>query len=127
MPIEYERDDERRLVVLTMTDPYALLEILSAIDRQMAEDTWTYAVLSDLRAVIDLWTESDLQQIADRVKAVGSGRERGPVGIAVNARPAGLRMGLTYTDLTRKIVDVEVLLTATQLDDWLARNAQRRP
>jgi hypothetical protein len=98
MPIEYERDDERRLVVLTMTDPYALLEILSAIDRQMAEDTWTYAVLSDLRAVIDLWTESDLQQIADRVKAVGSGRERGPVGIAVNARPAGLRMGLTYTD-----------------------------
>ena len=127
MPMTYERDDQRRLITVTMTDPYALDEILSAIDRQMAEDTWTYAVLSDLRDVTVLWADVDLQQIADRVKAVGRGRERGPVGIAVDARPAGLRMGLTYMELTRKIVDVEVLLTATQVDDWLARNGQRRP
>jgi hypothetical protein len=62
----------------------------------------------------------DLQQIADRVKTVGGGRERGPVGIAIDARPAGLRRGLTYTDLTRKIVDVEVLLTAWQVSAYMS-------
>ena len=51
MPIEYERDDQRRLIALTVTEPYAIDGILVAIDRQAAEDTWAYAILYDLRAV----------------------------------------------------------------------------
>ncbi len=125
-PIHYARDDQRCLITLTITEPYALDEMLRAIDRQAAEDTWTYAVLSDLRAVIDLWTAADLRDIAARVQAAGEERARGPVGIAVGARRDGLRMGLTYAELTRTLVDVEVLLTAVQLDDWIARHAPQR-
>jgi hypothetical protein len=73
--------------------------------------------------VTDLWTAGDLRDIADRVQAAGGERARGPVGIAVGARRDGLRMGLTYAELTRTLVDVEVLLTAEQLDDWIARHA----
>jgi hypothetical protein len=69
-------------------------------------------------------TEADLQQIADRVKLVGGGRERGPVGMAVGPLPEMFRMGLMYAELTRKLVNVEVLLTSAQLDGWLARNAR---
>src|ERR1700736_4226315 len=85
MPFHYARDDQRCLITLTITEPCALDELLRAIDRQAAEDTWNYAMLSDLRAVTDLWTAGDLQHIADRVQAAGGGRARGPVGIAVGA------------------------------------------
>lgn len=68
--------------------------------------------------------EADLQHIADRVKAVGGGRERGPVGMEVGARPQQFRMALLYTKLARKLEKVEVLLNAAQRADWLARNAR---
>ena len=126
MPIAYERDDQRRLITVTVTEPYSVDDILSAIDRQAAEDTWGYAMLYDLRAVTFASTEADLQRMADRVKAVGGGRERGPVGAAVGARPEMFRMGLRYTELTRKLMNVEVLLTSTQIEGWMARNARRR-
>ena len=123
MPVTHERDDERWLI--TVTEPYSVDDILGVIDRQAAEDTWEYAILYDLRAVTVALTEADLQQIADRVKVVGGGRERGPVGMAVGARPEMFRMGLMYAELTRKLINVEALLTSAQLDGWLARNTRR--
>jgi hypothetical protein len=125
MPIAYERDDQRRLITVTVTEPYSVDDILSVIDRQAAEDTWGYAMLYDLRAATLALREADLLQIADRVKVVGGGRERGPVGMAVGVRPEMFRMGLMYAGLTRKLINLEVLLTSAQLDGWLARNAPR--
>jgi hypothetical protein len=126
MPIAYERDDERRLITVTMTEPYSVDDVLGVIDRQAAEDTWGYSMLYDLRAVTQPSTEAELQQVANRVSVVGGGRERGPVGLVIGARPAIFRMGLMYTDLAvkREIGSVEVLMTAKQLDEWLARNAR---
>ena len=126
VPIVYERDDERRLITVTVTEPYSVDDILGVIDRQAAEDTWWYAMLYDLRALIHVATDAGLQQIADRVKVVGGGRRRGPVGIAVGTHPETFRAGLMYTKLAGKLANVEVVLTAAQLDGWLARNAQRR-
>ena len=124
MPIAYERDDQRRLITVTMTEPHSVDEILSVIDRQAAEETWRYAILYNLRVVTHALTETELQQIADRVKIVGGGRERGPVGIAVGTRPEQFRMGLMYVRLTKNLETVEVLLTETQRDEWLARNTR---
>jgi hypothetical protein len=126
VPIAYERDDERRLISVTVVEPYSVDDILVVIDRQAAEDTWWYAILYDLRALIHMPAEGDLQQLADRVKVVGGGRKRGPVGIAVGTHPETFRAGLMYTQLAGKLVNVEVVLTAAQLDAWLARNAPRR-
>jgi hypothetical protein len=125
MPITYERDDERRLITVTAAEPYSVLDIISAIDRQAAEDTWGYAMLYDLRAATHMATDAEAQQMADRVKVVGAGRQRGPVGIAMSRTPVQFLRGLRYSELTRKIATIEVLLTAAQLDDWLARNAKR--
>jgi hypothetical protein len=123
MPIVYERDDRRRLITVTVTEPYSLDDIRGVIDRQAGEDTWWYAMLYDLRAVTDTSAEADLQQIADRVQAVGDGRARGPVGIAIRPRPALFVAGMMYTKLTKGLMTVEVLLTPKQIDAWLARNA----
>jgi hypothetical protein len=123
MPIAYQRDDQCRLITVTVTQPYTVDDILGVIDRQAAENTWEYALLYDMRTVTEASTETDLQRMAERVKVVGSGRERGHVGIAIRARPALFLQGLMYANLTREFADVEVLLTAAQIDSWLARNA----
>ena len=125
MPIAYQRDDQRRLIIVTVTEPCSVDDISSVIDRQSGEDTWEFALLCDLRAMTDASTEADLQQIAERVKVVGGGRERGPVGIAIRARPALFLLGLMYTKLIKEFVTVEVLLTAAQINTWLVRNAPR--
>ena len=125
MPIAYQRDDQRWLITVTVTEPCSVDDISSVIDRQAAEDTWEYALLYDLRAMTDAATEADLLQLAERVKTAGGERERGPVGIAIRAQPAFFVMGLLYTKLTKEFVTVEVLLTATQIDAWLLRNATR--
>ncbi len=127
MPITYARDDHRRLITLTATDPYSVDDILSVIERQAAEDTLGYAMFYDLRGVQDTSVLAGLQQIADRVGTIGGGRPRAPVGVAILARPELFLAGLMYAELTRAIMDVEVLLTAAQLDDWLSRNARRGP
>jgi hypothetical protein len=122
----YERDDKRRLITVTVTEPYSVNDFFAAIDRQAAEDTWWYAILYDLRALTQTSSEADLRLIVDRVKSVGGERKRGAVGVAVGPRPETLRMGLIYTKLTGKHGNVEVVMTPAQLDGWLARNAQPR-
>jgi hypothetical protein len=111
------------LITVTVIEPYTVDDILGVIDRQAREDTWEYALLYDMQAVTETSTETDLQRMAEQVNVVGSGRERGHVGIAIRARPALFLQGLMYAKLTREFVDVEVLLTAAQIDSWLTRNA----
>jgi hypothetical protein len=125
MPIAYQRDDQRRLITVTVTGPCTADDIGGVIDRQADEGTWEYALLYDLRAMTATSTEADLQQIAERVRVVGEGRERGPVGIAIRPTPAVFLEGLMYATLTRELVVIEILLTAAQVDSWLARNALR--
>ena len=123
MPIVYQRDDQRRLITVTVTEPCSVDDISSVIDRQAGEGTWEYALFYDLRAMTDASTEADLQQLAERVQVAGGERERGPVGVAIRARPALFLLGLMYTKLMNESVTVEMLLTATQIDAWLVRNA----
>jgi hypothetical protein len=126
MPIEYHRDDRRRLTTVTLIGPCSVEDILGVIDRQAREDTWNYALLYDLRAITDASPDTDVQRIADRVKALGAGRQRGEVGIAIQPRPALFLLGLMYARLTKGFLTVEVLLSAAQIDAWLARNAPSR-
>jgi hypothetical protein len=127
MPITYQRSDQRRLITVTVTEPCSVDDISSVIDHQAGEDTWAYALLYDLRAMTDTSTEADLQRLAERVKVARGEGERGPVGIAIRARPALFLLGLMYAKLIKEFVNVEVLLTASQIDAWLVRNAPSSP
>jgi hypothetical protein len=127
MTVSYERDDHRRLVTVTVAEPYSVDDIISAIDRQSTEDTWAYAMLYDLRGVTHVSPETDLKQMADRIQAIGRGRDRGPVGIAIRPSPQLFLVFLTYAHLTREFGAAEVLLTTAQLDDWLSRNGRSGP
>jgi hypothetical protein len=124
MPITYERDDERRLITVKVTEPLSVDDILGTVDRQAAEDTWEYAILYDQRGLTQVSTEADLQQMAEQIRIVGRGRTRGPVGIAIRPDPAQFLVGLTYTKLTKELMNVEVLLNAAQIELWLSRSSR---
>jgi hypothetical protein len=126
MPITYERDDERRLITVTVTEPYSVDDLLPVIDRQAAEHTWEYAMLIDRRSGTFLSDEADLQRVANRIETLGAGRTRGPVGIAMTNEPARFRRILKSAVLARNRTAFEVVLTDAQLAEWLARNAPSR-
>ena len=130
MPILYLSDDTRRLITVTVTEPYSVDDILGTIDRQASEGHWDYAILYDQRGLTHASTEIDLERIAEHVRVAGQGRPRGPVGLAIRPDPRSFLVGLTYSKLTKEFLDVEVLLNAVQLESWLRRNSRqsaRRP
>jgi hypothetical protein len=124
MPIGYERDDRRRLIRVSVTEPHSIDDLLGVIDQQAADEAWTYAMLYDCRSLTKGSSEDDLQRIAGRVKDLSAARPRGPVGLAIRPHPALFQAGLLYVRLTRELMTVEVLLTSKQIDDWLARNTR---
>ena len=123
MPIDYQRDDDRRLITLTFTDPFTFEEALSQADRQSAEGTWEYAVLYDLRAIARVASASQMQEGLSHTEHVGGGRARGPVGVAIRPRSEIFASGLHYAKAVGARREVEILLTATQIDAWIARSA----
>jgi hypothetical protein len=125
MPIMYLSDDTRRLITVTVTEPYSVDDILSAIDRQASEGKWEYAILYDQRGLTAAFADIDLEQIAEHVRAVRLGRPRGPVGLAIRPHPQSFLVGLTYSKLTKEFMDVEVLLNEVQLESWLSRNSRK--
>jgi len=125
MPIEYRRDDSRRLIAVTMTDPYTLDDLLSQTDRQWAEHTWEDAILYDSRGSRHIPPAVEIQQLVDRTRLIGGGRSRGPVGIAVPPRPEAVRGGLEMTKAAGPLREIEFLLNQAQVDAWLTRHAPR--
>jgi hypothetical protein len=126
MPTVYERDDDRRLITLTVTEPYSVDDVISAIERQMAEDTWEYAMLYDMRTTARLSTIEEARLITNRVQHLSGSRTRGPVAMAISGRPEQVRAGVQFASANRRIAVPEILVTAIQLYDWIARNAPRR-
>jgi hypothetical protein len=126
VPIDYERDDRRRLITLTLIEPFSLDELLSQTDRQSAEQVWEYAVLYDGRATWTVSSPGDLQQLVMHTQVVGGGRPRGPVGVAAPRRPASFRSGLEFAKLPGPRREIEILFNDGQVDAWLVRHAPRR-
>jgi hypothetical protein len=122
MPIAYERDDIRRLITATLTEPSSMADFVSVVERQAAEDTWDYALLYDLRGLtIHPDPSLELQQFVDRVQSLGAGRTRGPVAAIIAPRPDVVRSSLVTAQLTKGRLNFEVLLDAEQLAAWLGR------
>ncbi len=128
MPIEYQRDDQRRLISVTMTDPFSFDDLLSQTDRQWAERTWDYAILYDSRASQHIPPPSELQRLVEHTQRIGGADLRGPVGIAVPQKPEAVIRGLDLAGRTGPLRDLEILLNETQITSWLMRHtARRRP
>jgi hypothetical protein len=125
MPIDYHRDDSRRLITVTVTEPFSLDELLALVDRQWTEGAWDHALLYDVRATAHPASREGLERLVDRVQVVGKGRRRGPIGVVIPPQPDRLRVALRLATLAALAQNLEVLVTGEQLEDWLRRCAPR--
>ena len=123
MPIDCQRDDRRRLMTITLTEPFSFDDLLDQVDRQWADDAWDYAVLYDGRANEYVRPASELERLVDHVQVVGRGRPRGPVGIVIPPRSEMIQRGIQFAARLRRPRNVEILLNQTQVDEWIGRHA----
>ena len=120
----YERDDDRRLITATLTEPSLMADFVAVVERQATEETWAYALLYDLRGLtIHTDPSGQLQQFVDRVQSLGAGRTRGPVAAIIAPRPDMVRSSAVTAQRTSGRLHFEVLLDAEQLAAWLERSA----
>jgi hypothetical protein len=111
------------LITVTVTEPHALEDIIGALDRQVAEGTWGYAAVYDLR-VARLLTEAEGEQLRAHIRAIGEGR--GPVVLRVAPQPGQFASGLDFARRVSGLFDLEVVLTSQQFEAWLERNVRAR-
>jgi hypothetical protein len=127
MPVRSARDDQRRLITRTLTDPVVFEELCVEIDRQWADQAWDYATLYDARALTEAVPLSILGRLSAYIDVVGGGRSRGPIGVVIPPRAAMLRSGIAYAAVVAgRTGEMEILLNEAQLDAWLARHTPRR-
>ena len=70
MPITYERDDERRRIVVTTIGIVGIDDLLAVIDRQGSEGTWQYGILYDSRRVASVASQTDVRAGLEHVEAL---------------------------------------------------------
>jgi hypothetical protein len=125
MAFQYDRDDSRRLVVVTWQGAFATSEILEAVGRQRAEDTWSYGMLYDLRRTTGRPSLADLRDILNQVAAIASTeRPRGPVAV-LTTDPDLYRAACAYAALGRSTLRIEAFRELEEATRWLA--AETRP
>ncbi len=86
MPIAIARDDEQRQITVTVSDPWSVEEIAIAVDRQLAEQVWSYGTLYDLRGSNWVPSEADVLWLVKRgQQQVARHGARGPVAVLLDA------------------------------------------
>jgi hypothetical protein len=120
MPVQYERVDARRRVVVTEHGVLKTSDMLAVIERQRAEDTWNYGTLFDLRRTAEPPTVAELRDLMSQapVHPMAAGR---PGPIALLATEAILYSRLcSYAALTQGKLTIEVFRDVDEADRWLA-------
>jgi hypothetical protein len=127
MPIRYELDDLRRLVVVTVQGPFAPEDFRAVIERRRADNTGAYGILYDLRGMTGEPTVVDLQQFMSA--AAQTTRPRGPIAF-VATEPAVYTRACTYAAMGRSTaLVIEAFRDMDGARQWLAAqaNAVERP
>ena len=120
MPVQYERDDARRRVVITVDGPFQTSEILAVIARQHAENTWSYGMLYDLRRMTGQPTLADLLEVMDEAMSRGpAGRPRGPVALLATS-PSLYEIAGKYAALGHATFMIHVFRDLDAAGQWLA-------
>jgi hypothetical protein len=83
MPVQYVRDDEKRRITLTVSDPLTVEERIAAVERQLADGAWGYGLIIDARSMASFTPKlTEMQAAASRLaELVAVHGPRGPVAL----------------------------------------------
>ena len=124
MLINYARDDARRRITATSMGVVTVEGILGIIERQITENTWSYALLHDSGAAI---TEPDPETGVDRLigyvrSAARRLGRRGPVAVVI-AGPAGEDIARDYSAVEWDVGPVAFFRSRAEAETWLDRHS----
>ena len=123
MPIDYERDDVKRRVLITFQGEFQAPDVFAVIARYHAEDTWSYGLIWDTRRLTGTPTLADLRQFMrqDAQDHPGAGR-RGPIAILAT-NPLVYGLACSYAALGRSKMTIRVFRDVEEADTWLTAQA----
>lgn len=83
MPVRYVRDDAKRRITLTVSDPLTVEERIAAVERQLADGAWGYGLIIDARSMASFTPKlTEMQIAASRLaELVAAHGPRGPVAL----------------------------------------------
>jgi hypothetical protein len=120
VPVQYERDDVRRRVVIAVQGTFNTSDMLTVIAPQRSEGTWNYGTLFDLRRVAGRPTVAELRDLMSQasVHPIAAGRP-GPIALLATGGSLYERL-CTYAALTQGKLTIEVFRDLSDADHWLA-------
>ena len=119
MPNRSTRDDAKRRYSLTITEPVTALDVMTSVDRQLADGAWQYGLLVDNRTPFSPPSLIELQSFVARVlDLVDQHGPRGP--IAIVARESGqIGTAQMYLFFGGKTESIEVFWDLDDAQQWL--------
>jgi Mg-chelatase subunit ChlI len=119
-PYDYVRDDEKRRISVLVRTALPPEDFVRIIDRQAQEQTWSYAMLYDLRAVSAPLSKQDYDTLAAEVfRHVAVHGDRGPVAVVTTSADAIGAIQLYAYVLERAGVNLQVFWDLSEADRWL--------
>jgi hypothetical protein len=117
MPVTYTRDDVRRVITVVMTGQVTSDEIIAVVDRQVAEQAWSYGLLYDsLQTTLN---PANVEPVALHIRAAAQrlGR-RGPVAV-VTRSPGTFRIARAYAAVEDDVGPVGFFTDRDSAERWL--------
>ena|SRR5262249_51412653 len=126
MSMRYVRDDVNRRVRATVWDPLVWSEMLAISEHQVAEGTWRYGLLLDLRDVTQPGGADCIRNLTAHVQTlVTKNGPRGPVAAVAN-RSATFGMARMFAILAEDAaLDVGVFRDIPAAEKWLTAFEER--
>jgi hypothetical protein len=117
---EYVRDDIGRRIRVTAHVPFQAADLVDILDRQVAEGSWTFGILYDLRRVEGATARADAEIIADLVGGyMRTYGQRGRVAMVTNdARMRGVGQSYGH-DVARSGVSLRLFSDLADAESWL--------
>ena len=119
MPFHYVREDSRRLVKVTVIDPFTLAEFVELTERQLAEGAWPFAMLVDGRGMVTPPQPADIRRFVACIREViAANGPRGPIAFVAKESNVIGRAQM-YSALGGRVESIEVFWHLDEARRWL--------
>lgn len=118
MPFHQQpRDDVRRRIRFTATEPVTFADVTALLDRQIAEGSWHYGLVIDLRMAI--LPRADRDRVVSRMTEMSAVHgPHGPVALVTN-QPDSVANAQVYAMRSTDAESVEVFWDIEEANHWL--------
>jgi hypothetical protein len=122
MPVQYVRDDAKRRITLTVSDPLTVEERITAVEHQLADGAWGYGLIIDARSMASFTPKlTEMQAAASRLaELVAVHGPRGPVAL-VSRQSSVIGASAMHNSLGVKTPGVQVFWDMDDAQKFLDR------